>query len=95
MWDFLISLVNMLKEPVLYPLIISGVTWVLNTYVTFVAKLPNIVKQTAILVVPALLAAGAAKLGLDVSSASAFAASAVALGVFQLGKLKGKANADG
>jgi hypothetical protein len=80
-----------LMMPTLLPLLVSAITWVLNTYWTWMAKLNNTLKQVLIVVVPTAILYGLQKLGLDVSSVQGFASSLVALGIYQLGKNKGAA----
>lgn len=86
--QMVVDLLNAIATPVLLPLVTSGVVWVLNTYTTLVAKLPNPVKQGLVIVVGVLLGYVGSLLNLDVSSAEGFAASLVALGIYQIGKGK-------
>jgi len=90
--DTVLAVVNLLRDPVILPAVISGVMWLVSTYSKFVAGLPNLAKIAVMAIVPALLAQGAAAIGVDISSVSAAAAGLVAAGVFQLGKLKGQAS---
>jgi len=84
----LIDVLNAIAGPVLLPLATSGIFWLLNTYAKLVANLPNPVKQTLIVVVGVVLGTVGPMLHLDVTSAEGFAASLVALGIYQLGKKK-------
>lgn len=82
------DILNALATPVIIPLVTSAVVWVLNTYTTAVAKLPDVVKQALVVVVGIGLGWAGQHFGLDITSAEGFAGSLVALGIFQLGKAK-------
>jgi hypothetical protein len=88
MSDALASILNALAGPVIVPLLTSGFVFVLTKYTTFVANLANPLKQVLVVVVGVLLGYVGQHFGLDVTTAQGFAASLVALGVFQLGKAK-------
>lgn len=86
--DFVLSLLSLLKDPVLIPLAVSLLTWLLNQYTTILKKVPNLLKDVLIVVVPAVVAQLGAFAGVPVSSVQAAAGGLVAVIIFKLGQHK-------
>ena len=90
--DMIGSLLQLLATPVLIPLAISGITWLVDKYTTLTDGMNVWLKRLFILVVPAGLAAVtsfvSAKLGfaLDLSSMTAAGGSIVAMLIYMIGK---------
>lgn len=89
--EIVLTILNLIKDPVLLPAVISAIMWVVNQYTSLLAKVPNMLKIVLMTVVPALLALGASKLGIDISSIQSAAAGLVAAGIFWLGQKKEQA----
>lgn len=88
------DLLDLLVNPVLLPLAISLVTWLVNTYTNLLQKLPSWATRVLIVVVPTTLAYAATwiaqKTGLpfDISTVDTAAGSLVALAIFHIGRAK-------
>jgi hypothetical protein len=97
--DTVLMLLDMLKNPVLLPLAISAVTWLVDRYTSITEGMNDWLKRFLIVAVPAGLALlanfVAAKLGyvLDLSSITAAAGSVVAMLIFMIGKIGKKETA--
>lgn len=82
------ELLDVIKSPVITPLVVSLFTWVLNEYTNLLKKIPNALKDTLIVLVPLLLTFVAQKMGVDVSSIGAAAGGLVSIIIFKLGQAK-------
>jgi len=87
--NWLLQLLEALKEPVLLPAIISGLTWAIGRYTTLLTRLHNDWAVRAIMIaVGAAIGFVGQRFGIDVSSVSGAAASAVAILIYHIGKAK-------
>lgn len=95
--DILGTLISLLASPVLVPLAVSGITWLVDEYTTLTEGMNVWLKRTLIVAVPVgltfLVNFVSTKLGftLDLSSITAAAGSIVAMLVYAITKNKTKA----
>jgi hypothetical protein len=92
--DTIATILSLLSTPVLVPLAVSGVTWLVDKYTTLTEGMNVWLKRTLIVVIPVALTFAinfvSTKVGytLDLSSVTAAGGSIVAMIIYAIGKKK-------